>query len=372
MTRLECTALNYINMMTLWNYGFFILLASISIGNCQTVVSTNIFKQGFPPMDVIPPVDPAILALYDLSRVPNYPLKTLNTTTNNTICPASNVSCDFNCFGCTRSTDIRICPNDGPGPYTTGLLDFLDSVNVKTMFFAIGSRVSERPDITLREFQTGHVLAAHTWSHPGSLSQLSKSTMMLTGVPTEQIVMEMHYSVLAIEKVTGTRPKYARFPLGDADDRVRAIFIAMNLTSIMWDRDTSDWTSNDPSYHFQPQWIPNNFTDWIAASGNDTNGHISLEHDLFPISATEAPQSLNLLLKAGFHVESPAECIGDMRPYTNQSIVIPQSMVKGSTGVGLGQPATSGTSNRRSSSLGSVMSIICYITLPLANLCFLL
>ena len=39
---------------------------------------------------------------------------------------------------------------------------------------------------------------------------------MLTSLTTEQIVMEMHYSILAIEKVIGTRPRYARYPLGDA------------------------------------------------------------------------------------------------------------------------------------------------------------
>lgn len=95
-------------------------------------------------------------------------------------------------------------------------------------------------------------------------------------------------------------------------------------------------TSNNPATHFQPNWIPQNFTQWVSTLPNDTNGHISLEHDLFPISATQAPNAIRVLLNAGYKIQSPVECNGDMRPYLNQSLVIPQSMVKNSTGIGLG------------------------------------
>ncbi|TPX35364.1 hypothetical protein SmJEL517_g02226 [Synchytrium microbalum] len=283
--------------------GSFLLICAIAIittgVECQKLVDLTGFHKGaYPPMDKIPPVDPTILAKYDLSKVPNYPPRERDRTTGDLLCP-------------TTKGVWGLSFDDGPGPYTTGLLDFLDAVSVKVS--------------------------------------------MLTGVSTEQIVMEMHYSVLAIEQVTGTRPKYARPPLGDSDDRVRAIFAAMNLTCVIWDRDTYDWTSNDPSRHFQPQWITNNFTQWISAAENETTGHISLEHDLVPIAATEAPAALKLLLRAGFRVQSPAECIGDMRPYTNQSLVIPNSLVKGATGIGL--MPTSGA-NRASSITISFVSAV--------------
>ena len=96
-------------------------------------------------------------------------------------------------------------------------------------------------------------------------------------------------------------------------------------------------TSNDPAVHFQPQWIPNNFSRWVTTLPNDTTGHISLEHDLFPISATQAPNAIKILLQAGYKIQSPVECNGDMRPYVNQSLIIPHSQVQNDTGVGLAE-----------------------------------
>ncbi len=42
----------------------------------------------------------------------------------------------------------------------------------------------------------------------------------------------------AIELVIGQRPLYARPPFGDVDDRVRAVFTAMNLKNLVWTHDT--------------------------------------------------------------------------------------------------------------------------------------
>ncbi|TPX45523.1 hypothetical protein SeLEV6574_g03022 [Synchytrium endobioticum] len=333
---------------------FIVLYVTIFLPcHAQKLVSTDIFATGFPPMDKIPPTEPAVLALYDLSKVPHFAPKLINNVTGDGICRTNDTTCDWTCFACTRPTDIKTCPqkgvwglsyDDGPGPFTQGLLDFLDTYSIKAMFFAIGSRVVERPDLLLREFQTGHVVASHTWSHP-----------LLTSLTTEQIVMEMHYSVLAIEKVIGTKPKYTRYPLGDTDDRVRAIFSAMNLIPVIWDRDTLDWTSNNPASHFQPQWIPNNFTQWVATLSNDTTGHISLEHDLFPISATQAPNAIKILQKAGYKIQTPVECNADMRPYVNQSIVIPHSQVKNQTGVGLGGVAASAAAAAAATAYGPLL-----------------
>jgi len=88
-----------------------------------------------------------------------------------------------------------------------------------------------------------------------------------------------------MKDLTGVTPLYARSPYGDQDDRVRAIYKAMNLTPVLWsnittvDFDTEDWDI--------PAGVPvNNVVDNFEqilnnASALDT-GFIVLEHDLYP------------------------------------------------------------------------------------------
>lgn len=87
----------------------------------------------------------------------------------------------WTCGSHTRDTDITACPDkltwgvsfdDGPGPYTQHLLDYLDEEKLKATFFVVGSRVIERPNVLIEEYMTGHEISVHTWSHPVCLNYL--------------------------------------------------------------------------------------------------------------------------------------------------------------------------------------------------------
>ena len=45
------------------------------------------------------------------------------------------------------------------------LLNFLDEKDLRATFFAVGSRVIERPNVLIEEYMKGHEIAVHTWSH---------------------------------------------------------------------------------------------------------------------------------------------------------------------------------------------------------------
>ncbi len=56
--------------------------------------------------------------------------------------------------------------DDGPSQTVTPkVLDTLKSENIKATFFLLGSRVELEPDIVKREYEDGHYLASHGYSH---------------------------------------------------------------------------------------------------------------------------------------------------------------------------------------------------------------
>ncbi|EGF84309.1 hypothetical protein BATDEDRAFT_4648, partial [Batrachochytrium dendrobatidis JAM81] len=214
----------------------------------------------------------------------------------------------WGCFNCTQPTDAVACPqhnswalsyDDGPSPDTPALLALLAKLNVKATFCVVGSRVLARPEILRQAYDAGHQICAHTWSH-----------RFLTSQTNEQIVAEFEWGLQIIEQVTGARPAYARPPFGDMDDRVRAVLKSMNLTPLLWNRDTFDWNLGDPNSGFQAGWITGNFTNWIATAGTTSTGFMSLEHDLYPQSAAQTLPALQLVYDAKFQIQPASTCLG--------------------------------------------------------------
>ncbi len=109
------------------------------------------------------------------------------------------------------------------------LLDILNEKKLKSTFFVTGIQIRDHSDILKTEYQAGHEIASHTWSHRA-----------LTSLTNLEIIAELEYTSLAIEIVTGHRPRFFRPPFGDIDNRVRAIAKAMGLLPILWNFDTGN------------------------------------------------------------------------------------------------------------------------------------
>jgi peptidoglycan/xylan/chitin deacetylase (PgdA/CDA1 family) len=102
---------------------------------------------------------------------------------------------------------------------TSELLDFLDSVNQKNTFFAIGSQIIQNYLLTQREFSSGHEIAVHTWSHPD-----------LTSLTAEQVYAELAWTIYATHAAIGQTPKYFRPPYGYINNAVRQVAAQLGLT----------------------------------------------------------------------------------------------------------------------------------------------
>ncbi len=79
--------------------------------------------------------------------------------------------------------------DDGPSPeITPKILDILKQYNVKATFFVLGSRVESYPELVRREFDEGHYIANHGYSHAYSKIYQSKDTTFEEYAQTEQCI----------------------------------------------------------------------------------------------------------------------------------------------------------------------------------------
>jgi peptidoglycan/xylan/chitin deacetylase (PgdA/CDA1 family) len=178
--------------------------------------------------------------------------------------------------------DWGLTYDDGPGYYTSNLLEYLDSQKLKSTFFVVGSRVVTFPRTLQYEYMNSHQIAVHTWSHHA-----------LTQLTNEQIVAELGWSKKVIKDVLGVTPNMMRPPFGDIDDRVRAISLAMGLTPVMWTRvgATTVFDTDDFYIHGGTTTVYKVLQNWNNILGNATTlstGFIVLEHDLFEESVEVA------------------------------------------------------------------------------------
>ncbi len=79
--------------------------------------------------------------------------------------------------------------DDGPSSNITPLiLDILKANNVKATFFTLGSRVVQNPELVKREYEEGHYVANHGYSHVYSSIYASKNTLLDEYNRTEEAI----------------------------------------------------------------------------------------------------------------------------------------------------------------------------------------
>lgn len=98
--------------------------------------------------------------------------------------------------------------DDGPSKtVTTRILDILKQENVKATFFVLGSRVDLYPNIVKRQYDEGHFIASHGYSHV--YTQIYESP--------QSVLDEYNKTLTSIRNAIGTQeynPHLFRFPGG--------------------------------------------------------------------------------------------------------------------------------------------------------------
>lgn len=66
----------------------------------------------------------------------------------------------------TDKKQIALTFDDGPNePYTSEIVDYLRSKNIKATFFQVGKCVDRYPEVTKKIFHDGHLIGNHSLSH---------------------------------------------------------------------------------------------------------------------------------------------------------------------------------------------------------------
>lgn len=271
----------------------------------------------------------------------------------NCVTPKINIPQDI--YECPTKGDWGLSYDDGPFNRYTGddaatenpfaepaLYNFLaEHNNQKASLFYIGSNVVTYPDAARRAFNDGHQICVHTYSHPA-----------ITTLTNNEVVSELYWTLKAIKEATGVTPKCWRPPQGDVDDRIRSIAWQMGMRTILWNWDSNDWDMPAPGGgNLSPDVVDGYFEGWIEGekSGNQTVGHIVLEHELNHATVNMTMKWLPTLQEV-FNVIPALACNNVTQPYWEEQFVYPTS----------NQPAadTNGTTATSSAAVGGTTTII--------------
>ncbi len=132
--------------------------------------------------------------------------------------------------GSERVRDIALTFDDGPGPYTPGVLDVLEHFHVHATFFEIGEMLRYFSASTLRELRDGDVIGDHTETHP-EMARLSAHAQR----------EELFEQIARIELLGGPRPMLFRPPYGSYDPTTIRELRALHLLMVLWSADTDDY-----------------------------------------------------------------------------------------------------------------------------------
>lgn len=73
----------------------------------------------------------------------------------------------YTSFGCNKMTKIAyLTIDDGPTAETDSYVDFLDSENIKAIWFCLGILLEKLPAQAVYAVRRGHVIGNHSWDHP--------------------------------------------------------------------------------------------------------------------------------------------------------------------------------------------------------------
>ncbi|MFF4236328.1 polysaccharide deacetylase family protein [Actinomadura geliboluensis] len=176
---------------------------------------------------------------------------------------------------CDQVKCVALTFDDGPGPYTAGLLDTLKKNGARATFFMLGENVGAHAAVVRRMALEGHELANHSWSHP-----------QLTGLSPAGVRSQIQRTQQAIAQASGgVRPTLMRPPYGATNKRV-GHDIGMPL--ILWSVDTLDWRYRDVA------------RDTRVGIKEPQPGGIVLYHDIHKASVESIPKVVDGLKKRGF------------------------------------------------------------------------
>ncbi|MBM7441296.1 peptidoglycan/xylan/chitin deacetylase (PgdA/CDA1 family) [Streptomyces sp. HB132] len=184
----------------------------------------------------------------------------------------------FGQVDCRKAKCIALTFDAGPAKDTPRLLDVLKEKKVPATFFLLGeNHVLKHPETVRRIAAEGHEVANHTWSH-----------QILTEKKPAEIRAELERTQLAIEEITGKRPRLMRPPQGRTDDTVSGVCEELGLSQVLWSATAKDYSTNDSAL------IRKRILDQAGKDG------VILLHDIYKGTVPAVPGIIDTLKERGY------------------------------------------------------------------------
>lgn len=185
---------------------------------------------------------------------------------------------------CTVEKCIALTFDDGPGKYTTQIVDVFKKHKAKATFFMLGRSVAADPDTARYVHDSGMAIGNHTWSHP-----------VLSGLAPATVKSELDKTSQAIKDATGVAPSGVRPPYG----AFAATTPHENMPFILWNVDSEDWKNRDVTITTQ------------RVLSDARAGAIVLMHDIHPSTAQAIEGIVVQLKKEGYRLVTVPELLGN-------------------------------------------------------------
>ena len=126
---------------------------------------------------------------------------------------------------CNEGPCVALTFDDGPTKaHTVKLLDILRNMGVNAVFFVVGQRAEQCPDLLNRICEEGHLIANHTYSHPSLFCFLTP----------RRLGREIRDGQKAIQEICSFKPRYFRSPVGLKHPLLSFYLRANRLEFLSW------------------------------------------------------------------------------------------------------------------------------------------
>ncbi len=133
--------------------------------------------------------------------------------------------------------EVLITLDDGPDPEATmQLLDLLDRYQVKAIFFMIGEKVRDSPELAREVLRRGHEIGNHTQTHPQASFWFASP---------RRTRWEIEECQKTLYEVTGVMPVWFRAPVGHRNFFTHPIARENGLRVMGWNRRGYDAVERD-------------------------------------------------------------------------------------------------------------------------------
>lgn len=179
---------------------------------------------------------------------------------------------------------VALTFDDGPGPYTSRLLDCLKKNGARATFFMVGTGVANYKSTVKEMAEMGCELGNHSYDH-ANFANLS----------TAGIHSQVSRTSSLIKSACGKEPTLFRLPYGSGAS-TSYILNALGLPSIYWSIDTRDWANLGNPTH-----TVNEVLNYVQS------GDIVLMHDIHLSTVQAAERIIPALKSRGYQMVTVSE-----------------------------------------------------------------